>query len=487
MEEYKREQAFIDDISKKSDAFFGAVGKSSIRVLSHLDADGLSSAAIATKVLSAVGQPFSLSIIPTIDTDSLKRYVNDNDKHLIVLDLGSGQLNLLTKLLPDRNILILDHHEIEEIEERGLRQGASAGGPQTGALFHVNPRQQGIDGNMEVSGAGVAYYWARHMLDADVAVKLSRLALVGALGDIQENAGFTGLNNTIFEHAKKAGIIEQRQGVRWFGEQNKPLVNLLVNSDIAIPGVSTTTGAERLLTELGISMTIGEIPVKMCDLTSAEREKLISAIIQRRSSLDKPDDIFWNNYLFKGEKDGTIMRDGREIATLLNACGRLNKASVGLGLLLGDQRCRELASVVGDAYKKKIIEALKWYRMNKKSEWIRHEENVIIIQAKDQIQGTMIGTLASIISKEKSMEPGTFVVSLAHIENGKTKVSIRVAHDAGTRGLHEVARQLVERVGKGQAGGHANAAGAVIDRDVEDKFVEEALALLVKETVASQV
>jgi single-stranded-DNA-specific exonuclease len=462
----KRLQAFEAEIKKQSDAFFSKVKDDSIKVISHLDADGLSAAAVLTDVLARQKKRFTVSIVPSIEQDSLDKYIFPNDKHIILTDLGSGQLNLLKKNLSDRNILILDHHEIETKDF-----------PDN--FFHLNPRTEKIDGNSEMSGAGVAYYWARHILDD--ASHLSKMALIGAIGDIQVDNDISVINKDILSHAEDNNHMVKKKTLRFYGAHSKPLPKLLANTDVEIPGINRNlAAAERLLMELGINTTIGDITVKLCDLTTSEVEKLTAAVIQKREGLETPKDIFWDSYLICGEKDGTLRRDAREVATLLNACGRLSKPSIGIGLLLNDKKCLELAAIVTEAYKKKLIEAIKWYRMNKKSDSIIEKDNIIVINAKDRVLGTMIGTLASIVSNDKQIEKGTYILSLAHIENDKTKVSLRVAKDRsakldGEYDLSGIVRSVVEKIGSGQAGGHAMAAGAVIERGVEDKFIEVAL------------
>jgi RecJ-like exonuclease len=441
---------FFEDLAKTHD-FLKQV-KGPLKVLSHLDADGLSSAAIVMSVLRSQSIPFSLSIIPTLEEESIKRHVAP-EQSVLFLDLGSGQLKMLNKVLKGRNVCILDHHEIEDETD----------------FYHVNPRAYGMDGDLEISGAGVAYQWAKSFGKAD---HLAHLAIVGAIGDVQEDHGFKGINKKILAEAIEAGIVEQVETIRWFGHQNKKLVNLLAYGDVRIPGIiKNMSAAEGFLTDLGINAKIGDKDVMLFNLTKQEQKRLSDAIIKRREKLEDADDIFWNAYLLTKEQDGTLTRDIRELSTLLNACGRLSKPSVGLGLLLNDHKCKELAQVVNTAYKNRIVSAIRWYKDNKdNTDAIIKRDNAIIIKAQDNVMATMIGTLASIVANEE--EEGTYIVSMAHAEAETTKVSIRTAGEGEP--LNDIARAIVEKVG-GQAGGHAMAAGAVIPRDVEDDFVKAAL------------
>ena len=456
----ERLRKFEQEIKAKSDKFFAKVD-GPIKVVSHLDADGLSAAAIVIEVLRHLKKSFTLRIASTIDADSIPEYIAPKDKHVILTDLGSGQIELLKG--KGMNILVLDHHEI---------------GGEAADIFHVNPRMHGIDGTEEISGAGVTYYWARQFMDAG---RLSKLALIGAIGDVQAARAFASVNKEILKDAEAAKVIEKRKTPRFYGSHTKSLVHCLANSDIEIPGIRNNPGAaERFIMDLGITPTIGENPVKLCDLTTMEFDMLTQAIIQKRGDREDAADIYWESYLICGEEDGTFARDARELATLLNACGRLNKPSIGIGLLLGDENCRELAQVLADAYKKKIVEAIRWYRTNRNSDHVSEADNMIIINAQDNVPGTMIGTLASMISNEKDITQGTYILSLAHVEKDKTKVSLRISGRDSGSDLSGIVREVVEKVGEGQAGGHSMAAGAVIKREHEQKFMEAAKEVLTR-------
>ena len=66
-------------------------------------------------------------------------------------------------------------------------------------------------------------------------------------------------------------------------------------------------------------------------------------------------------------------------------------------------------------------------RENKDSKKVVIHKKYILINAKDEIKPTIIGTLASIISKSNDIEDNTYVLSLAQKENNTTKVSLRIS------------------------------------------------------------
>ena len=61
-----------------------------------------------------------------------------------------------------------------------------------------------------------------------------------------------------------------------------------------------------------------------------EIKKLVSGIILRRLSEDSPEDVLGDVYILNEEEKESPFRDAKEFSTLLNACGRLEKASLGM-------------------------------------------------------------------------------------------------------------------------------------------------------------
>jgi single-stranded-DNA-specific exonuclease len=457
-------------VKTASEQFFAQVS-GPIRVCSHLDADGLSAATAVIHALRKKGIAFQLSILPTIDRDSLVKFIAPTDKYIILCDFGSGQLSLLKEKLGDRRILILDHHEVEDSSV-----------PTN--FFHVNPRLQGIDGSMAISGAGVCCFFAEHLCGSLSSV--AHMGIIGAIGDIQEHNGFTSLNSHLLTTALDNNLLRIEKTIKAYGLQSKPLARAIANADFTLP-VKSVSAIERMLQSIDINPTTADKPTRYCDLTTYEKERLLT-FLQQHATDDSL--LTWNSYHLTSEAPGTIGRDGRELSTFLNACGRLGKPSVGIGLLLGDASCRKLSTFVSEAYKKLIMESIRWYKMNKGDETrVVVRENLLLLNAQDHVPGTVIGTLASIISNEQQISKGTYILALAHTDNDKIKVSLRVAGDdleEGSPELSDLIKQIISRVGSGQAGGHSMAAGAVIERSAEDDFVKHALEVLEKQTVVVQ-
>ena len=135
---------FDEDVKKAAEEFKKIDKKEIIRVISHLDADGISAASLIVKCLNNESRKYSLSIVPQIKRELLEELSNEQYKYFVFTDLGSGVLTGIEELFKEKKVFILDHHEPEKLEVKADN------------IFFVNPHKFGIEGNTEISGAGVA-------------------------------------------------------------------------------------------------------------------------------------------------------------------------------------------------------------------------------------------------------------------------------------------------------------------------------------------
>src|SRR4030066_1056199 len=142
-----------------------------INVFSHLDAAGVAAAGIMGKALFRLDARFRIRVTQWVDEKIIGEIVADNPQLVILTDFGSGYLDLLNEKIPNFKVLILDHHQITvTVANENFVQ--------------VNPHLFGIYGATDVSGSGVAYFAAKAVNLANV--DLAPIALVGALGDMQD-------------------------------------------------------------------------------------------------------------------------------------------------------------------------------------------------------------------------------------------------------------------------------------------------------------
>src|SRR3989338_737885 len=465
MDAYER---FNENLRQAAEEFNQVDKKESIRLISHLDADGISAASIMIKLLNNDNRKYSVSTVQQLNKEVIEQLASEPYRCFIFTDIGSGMVEDIRKLLDGKKVFILDHHSIAETDSH------------EGIVF-VNPHLFGIDGGKEISGAGVVFKFAcavdKRMED------FAHIAIIGALGDLQEQNGLLRLNEEILQIAVKKGKIKVERGLRIFVAQTKPLHKALEYcTDPYIPGVSgSESGAIQFLYQIGIEPKNGKDWKKIVHLNEGDMKKLVTGIIMKRLNEANPEDVLGNIYLLPHEEEESPTRDAKEFATLLNACGRLGRASFGIGACLGDKKTKQQAiRTLGD-YKKEIVNALNWYNENKFSDDVFWGNGFVIVNAKENVMPTMIGTLASILSKSNLMTNNTFILSMAKALDGNTKISLRTTNNInGNLDLRSVIGEAINGIGNSEAGGHQNAAGAVIPSDKESVFIEAAKEILGK-------
>lgn len=425
-----------------------------IRVISHLDSDGLTSAAIISKALKRNGNDFSLSIVRQLDEKIIKELSLEDYNYFLFVDLGSGFLSLINKHLSDRKVFVLDHHIPENFESN---------------IMHINPHLMGLNSD-SISGAGLTYFFAKELNQNNK--DLAYIAVIGGMGDhVNFNQGF---NEIILKDAVDSGDLEIKKGLKMFGTQTRYLHKLLqYSTDPYIPGVTgSEEGAINLLNELGINYKDehGRFR-KLNDLNENELKELITGVILKRfGSEDNPEDVIGNVYLLKNEEDDSYMKDVREYSTLLNACGRLRKPSLGIGTFMENTTLRERANELLKSYKLEIINVLDWFNKNK-DKFIKGEK-FVIINAEDNVKDSMIGTLCGVLCNSNVYNNNYVIVGMAYTMEGDIKVSMR------TNNYNIDLREIIKKIANG--GGHSNACGAFIKKEQEQEFIDKMKEVLTK-------
>jgi single-stranded-DNA-specific exonuclease len=120
---------------------------STVQIVSHIDADGLTSAAIAATALERAGIETETAFENQLDEDALDRIAAHDEETILFTDFGSGQLRQIAdhEQAGDFTPVIADHHQPADADTE----------------FHLNPLLEGIDGAVGLSGAGTNYVLAR--------------------------------------------------------------------------------------------------------------------------------------------------------------------------------------------------------------------------------------------------------------------------------------------------------------------------------------
>lgn len=406
-----------------------------IRVISHHDTDGITSAAILARCLQRWNKKFSLHIVKGLDKEFIDKL--PENELLLFVDLASGSLNYLAEKKTE--VVILDHHEIvQEI-------------PQNVCM--VNPTIQSTE---TCSGAALAYLFAKELSQHNT--DLAPLAVLGMVGDMME-----ANRSPLYEQIVKDGEVTIKKGLLLY-PATRPLDKALeYSTGIYIPGVTGSyLGVMDLLRDANIKK--GPQGFKsLIELTEEEMSGLITAVLLRKIGENSAAEIIGNIYLTKFFNK---VEDARELSATINACSRMGRPETALGLCLGNKDFRKEAEKIYAEYKQSISGALKYIEEAEKISG----KNYTIINAQDKIRDTIIGTAASIMSFSPLYPEGTVIVAMAY-DKDKIKVSARLAGRKG-RNVREMLTKVVIPLA-GEVGGHPNAAGCLISKDKESEFITE--------------
>lgn len=424
---------------------------SSVLVVSHIDADGLTSAAIMGKALGRAGIDYDTRFIKQLDNAALTAIADINPELVIFTDLGSGMLDAISSL--KLNAVVSDHHQ-----------------PQGTYEHHLNPHLFGLHGATEVSGSGVTYLIASSLGDNG---DLADLAIVGAVGDLQhmKHGQLIGVNREILENGAKNGVLRFEKDLLLFGKQTRPIFKLLqYSSDPYLPGITGSEDASiEFLKKIGIRQH-GEKWRRWIDLEPAEKQQIVSALFQFCLSsgmqVCNVQRLIGEVYTLLREREGTEVRDASEYSTLLNATARYDHADIGLAVCMGDRgKSYDEASALLNEHRKNLVEGLTLV----KEQGTVRMENLQYFDSGNKIRETIVGIIAGMCAS--FLKRDVPVIAFADSDGG-VKVSSRGNYDLIRRGLNlgNAISEAASAVG-GTGGGHDIAAGAFIPRDAKSEFL----------------
>lgn len=444
-------------------------GAGSVRVVTHIDADGISAGAIAETTLRRLGKDHTITFEKKI-TDEVVADVNSRPEDVVwICDLGSGYLSRF-----DRDGLVITDHHVPDRACRGQTVLDSFCG-----IDHLNPHSYGIDGSYEVCGAGMTYLLSKEIDPRNS--DLAHLAVVGAVGDFQDSSEgrLVGLNREILWDAVAAGDVEVEEDLRYFGRDTRPISQYLqYASDPGIPGVSDSpTGALELLDSLGIPAKHRGRWRHWSDLSAAEHERAVGRILELIG--EGSGRALGEMYRITRYDRSTGLGDAKEFATVLNSCGRYDDAVTGLRVCMGDVEALGTAEENRADHRRHISAALSYIRDN---HLVRERRYIQWFDAGSEVRETVVGIVAGIILSSPDCRRNIPIIAFADSEDG-TKVSARANRDLVDRGLDlsEVMSSAAAAVG-GTGGGHTVAAGATIPPDRKEEFLD-AVERMVSEQV----
>jgi RecJ-like exonuclease len=436
-----------------------------IYVASHLDADGLAAAGIIGKALSRLNARFLIRIERWVDEKVVDGITADKPSLIIFSDFGSGNLDVLNTHLANRNVIILDHHQTTENADP--------------SFVHVNPHLHGIDGSKDLSGAGVTYLVAKALDNANT--DLASIAVVGALGDLQdkyESRALGGANEIIVKDAEATGSLQTETDLLFFGRETRPIHKAL--GCTTVPFIPDISGQEdrsvAFLASIGITPKKGDKWRALRDLSEEEKKKLCSALADHLASKGLSGNVALNLigrvYTLTHEEPWTPLRDAREFSVLLNATGRMDRASLGVAICMGDRGAAlEEADKVLVEYRRTITKYLNW--LTEKPDRIEELSSIYVVHGEGVIDDRMIGTVSSVLSTNLPNPEKPLIAYSAVKGEEFAKFSARTLDPIVKKGLNlgEILKVAAEKY-KGRGGGHNIAAGAQVPIANIDAFIQ---------------
>jgi single-stranded-DNA-specific exonuclease len=437
-----------------------------IIIISHLDADGIASASIISSALARVGAKCTVRTVSDITQNILEQMRSENHDFYIITDLGAGMANQFHRALDNRWVVI-DHHQIPE-EETSRDDNNQI----------LNAWKYGIDGGKEISAGGMAYMLATTLDRKNK--DLSPIAIVSALADRQDQGdkkSLFGLNSEIVKTAESLKLISINLDLLFTGRETRPIHETLAYT--AFPYIEGLTwnaeACHALIKNAGIKMKKNGRSRVLSEISQDEKSIILDAIAKfvvnssKNEEVNVIDNLIGYTYTLVNEDQRSQLRDAREFSTMLNACGRIRKAGIGIGICMGDRNALlEEGEKIVTKYRTTLrnsissIFAEKWRMIdNGKSVFINGEG----LLAED-----MLGAVSSLLSGSPSLGSRlVFVRTLT--KDGSYKFSARKSlGSTSTSNLGLIMTYCSELVG-GSGGGHSPAAGCRIPPTRLEEFL----------------
>jgi len=433
----------IEDYLKKSVEKLRSYPKSTrIRIISHYDTDGICSAAILAKSIEREGFDFHVSLLNHPFREELEKLGKEENDLIIFSDLGSGQIDLIKNLNVDS--IILDHHQPEY---RDLI---------IDSIIQINSNLFGIDGNFEVSGAGLCYLFARVLNKENV--DLSVFSLLGAIGDKQNLGGFKGINKEIFEEARKNNLIKVSKASLKIG--NGELVDEITNS--VDPFYPRLSGRIEEVENRDDRVYIAK-ESRFGDFNNEERKSLLTSLmvslLKNRIEPEVADEVIKERIV-----SDKLPMNLDIISEMIDSCSKSGDPGLALSFCLNPEKFFEIVKNKSEEYKRKILEKL----VRLEDGDLEERKNMVYFLSERASEGSYMSGIVSNYFDCKAKPVFSFTK-----KNGKIHVSCRARRRAVEQGLDlgYLMREVANKFG-GAGGGHKIAAGGTFENTSLEELIE---------------
>jgi RecJ-like exonuclease len=438
-----------------------------VAIITHLDADGITSGSILAIALRRMGARCSIRAIPDMNASVIDKMKAEGHNFYAITDLGAGWASHLKKALGDKWVII-DHHQIpdEEILTDDKTQ-------------ILNPWKYGIDGGIEVPSGGIAFMVARTLNSKNR--DLSAIAVVSALADRQDQGdkkSFVGLNAEILMTAQSLGLVTVDLDILLTGRENKAIHEALAYTSFPyIEGLTWNREAcYALLSSAGIKLKddVGRLRV-LAELSDEEKSTIVDAISKFVSTSNKSvpgillDDLIGYVYTLEREDKGSPLRDAREFSTMLNACGRVGRAGVGIAICMGD-RNTTLSAVeqIVSAYRTTLRDDISSVLSEK---WrLVDDGKTTFVNGDGLLEEDMLGAVSSLLSGSPSFR-GRMLFVRTLMNDGTYRFSSRKSGGCNSQANLGLIMRHCSEAFNGAGGGHSAAAGCRIPSSALEDFI----------------
>jgi len=408
------------------------------RVISHYDADGISSAGIVCKALLRGGKDFHATLRRSFDQEFYERLKEEKNDFVIMCDMGSGQIDEMEKLKTD--VVILDHHVTKRDSE---------------SIVHINPHLFGFDGATQGSASAVSFFFALALDESNW--DLCGYALAGAISDRQHVPAFSGLNEIVLKEGVEGKLIGMEKQLTLIGDTLEEGLEKTI-----FPFFKGISGRKKSISKLLKKLNL-EPSVELKKLDGGVRRNLASylsvLLLEQGARPETVEELVQDKYLIE-----SLDMYASDLGSLMNACGRTGNLGTGLTLCLGDKEAFEVAQKLRQKYLSGMMKGL----VKLEVEGAFEKDHLQFFYADNpSYSGTWAGVgMQYLFNQEKP----TIALS---VQEKQTRISGRGTHYLVGKGLN-LAEAFKVAAGslEGSGGGHAVASGATIPKGKEDKFLD---------------
>ena len=447
------------------------------RVVSHYDADGITSAGIICNALLREGIQFHTTIVSKLMSSFIQGL---NEELIIFCDMGTAQLDLILKYLKEKGVIIIDHHAVPLTSGSNSTSINELVSSLPSSFVHINPhcfgewRENGGKMDGEVCAAGISYLVARRLSSDDERynIDLAGLAVAGTLGDKLEMN--RGINKMILDEAIKEGVISVKKGLKLGDGKIRDLI--LFSTDPYIPLVGKVEWVDAFLNKAGI-----EGDRKVSDLEEEEERRLTTALLSlsgesKAGASIGEDTLVGTTYILNAE----VVRNGIDFMRIVDACGRFGKAGIGIGLCMREEKMIEEATSLYTKFQSKLVSELNRIE-GAEGNGIRELPNIFYFYVQESgITGVLAGIIAEYLCTGKPVivlnkkdgageREGVKAETKISARCNKKRISVSEGESEGID-LAKAMEKASKEVG-GFGGGHPVASGASIPEGSEEKFI----------------